>query len=76
MMMFLAKMIEEQKETRYSEVLGFIDDFKHMPKAVRGKAGKVVRGATHRVSYRLADKMSVSLFHTNFYELVTFLLQK
>lgn len=37
MMMFLAKAIEEQKDKHYADVYGFIEDFKHMPKAVRGK---------------------------------------
>nr|CAB3237999.1 protein diaphanous homolog 2-like [Phallusia mammillata] len=35
MMHFLASMIEEQKDKRYNEVYGFIDDFKHIPKATR-----------------------------------------
>ena len=33
--MFLAKIIEEQKD-KYSDVQGFVDDLKLMPKAVRG----------------------------------------
>ena len=33
---FLAGLIEEQKEKKYAEIYGFIDDFKHMEKASRG----------------------------------------
>ena len=29
-------MIKDQKEGSYSEVAGFIDDFKHMPNAAKG----------------------------------------
>lgn len=34
--MFLAKIIEEQKDKRYNDVHGFVDDFTYIPKAVRG----------------------------------------
>ena len=34
--MFLAKIIEEQKDKRYADVHGFIDDFTYVPKAMRG----------------------------------------
>jgi len=37
MMHFLAGMIEEQKDKRYANVHGFIDDLKHVPKASRGE---------------------------------------
>ena len=42
MMMFLAKMIEEQKEKNYEDVYGFIDDFIHMPKAAKGTAERII----------------------------------
>ena len=36
MLEFLAGIIDEQKDKRYSEVYGFIEELKHVPKAARG----------------------------------------
>ena len=49
MLQFLAGIIEEQKDKRYSEVHGFMEELKHVPKAARGLILSVILVSMYKI---------------------------